>query len=218
MPAQAARIAKALLVAALFLAPPVAHLAMMMNWGMGLAGVLVAVQAVIVSWVASSPVTSRTLRATVCGAIFLLVLWLWRFTDGGPVLASAVPHAMAYTALLAFFLASLAPERESVATMLARRSRGHLSAATERYTRRVTWFWCWFFVGQLAASLLLLVFAPLNVWSLFVNFCNFPLLIVMLSAEYGYRQWRHPAQPPERLIDMVRIYRGMRAALSHEDR
>jgi uncharacterized membrane protein len=217
MPVRAARIAKALLIAALFLAPPVAHLALIMNWGMGLAGVLVALQAVIVSWVASSPVTSRALRAAICGAVFLLVLWLWRFTDGGPVAASAVPHAMANMALLAFFLASLAPGRESVATMLARRSRGHLSAALERYTRRVTWFWCWFFVGQLAASLLLLLFAPLNVWSLFVNFCNFPLLIVMLSAEYVYRQWRHPAQPPERLIDMVRIYRGMRTAPAPED-
>ena len=189
-----------------------------MQWGMGLAGVLVAVQALIVTWVASSPVKSRLLRAASCGAVFLLVLWLWRFTDGGPVVASGVPHAMAYTALLAFFLASLAPGRESIATMLARRSRGYLSPELLRYTRRVTWFWCWFSLGQLAGSLLLLVFAPLNVWSLFVNFCNFPLLMATLGAEYVYRQWRHPAQPPERLIDMVRIYRGMRIEPAHEDR
>lgn len=189
-----------------------------MQWGMGLAGVLVAVQALIVTWVASSPVNSRPLRAATCGAVFLLVLWLWRFTDGGPIVASGVPHAMAYTALLAFFLASLAPGRESIATMLARRSRGYLSPELLRYTRRVTWFWCWFSVGQLAGSLLLLVFAPLNVWSLFVNFCNFPLLVATLCGEYVYRQWRHPAQPPERLIDMVRIYRGMRIEPAHEDR
>lgn len=189
-----------------------------MQWGMGLAGVLVAVQALIVTWVASSPVNSRPLRAATCGAVFLLVLWLWRFTDGGPVVASGVPHAMAYTALLAFFLASLAPGRESIATMLARRSRGYLSPELLRYTRRVTWFWCWFSLGQLASSLLLLVFAPLNVWSLLVNFCNFPLLMATLGAEYVYRQWRHPAQPPERLIDMVRIYRGMRIEPAHEDR
>jgi uncharacterized membrane protein len=218
MPARASRLAKGLLVAALLLAPPVAHLALMMHWGMGIAGVLVAMQAVIVTWVASTPITHRIFRAATCGAVFLLVLFLWRFTNGGPVVASAVPHAMAYTALLAFFLTSLAPGRESVATMLARRSRGHLSAEVLGYTRRVTWLWCWFFVAQLAGSLLLLVFAPLSVWSLLVNFCNFPLLLVMLSAEYGYRQWRHPAQPPERLIDMVRIYRGMRSVPAHEDR
>ena len=212
------RLTTALLAAAVFSAPPVAHLGFILHWGMGLTGALVAVQAVIVTWVASSPVNSSPLRTALCGAIFLLVLWLCRITAGGSEVASAVPHAMAYAALLAFFLASLAPGRESVATMLARRSRGRLSPEVERYARRVTWFWCWFFVAQLLGSLLLLVFGPLDVWSLFVNFCNFPLLIVMLGGEYVYRQWRHPAEPPERLIDMLRIYRGMRITPAHEDR
>jgi uncharacterized membrane protein len=218
MPARASRLATALLVAAVLLAPPIAHLALTMRWGMGLAVVLVAAQAAIVTWIATSPVSSRPLRAAACVAVFLLVLWLWRFTDTGPVVVSAVPHAMAYAALLAFFLASLAPGRESVATRLARRSRGHLPPEIERYSRRVTWFWCWFFVAQLAGSLLLLVFAPLNLWSVFVNFCNFPLLLVALSGEYVYRQWRYPAQPPERLIDMVRLYRRLRIAQAHDDR
>lgn len=218
MLARASRFAKALLVVALIAAPLAAHFAVAMHRGMGLAGVLVAVQAAIVTWVGSSPVGSRPLRAAASGAVFLLVLWLWRFTDAGPIVASAVPHAMAYAALLAFFLASLAPGRESVATMLAHRTRGHLPPETERYTRRVTWFWCWFFVAQIAGSLLLLVFASPNVWSLFVNFCNFPLLLVALSAEYVYRQRRYPAQPPERLIDMVRLYRGMRIVPAHDDR
>ena len=219
MPARASRLAKALVIAVLLLAPPLTHLALIAHWGLGLAGALVAAQAVIVTWVASSPIKYKAPRVAACGLVFVLVLWLWRFADGGPVVAAGVPHAMSYVALLAFFLASLAPGRDSVATMLARRSRGqHLSAELEVYTRRVTWFWCWFSVAQLSVSLLLLLFAPLQLWSLFVNFCNFPLLLVTLGGEYVYRQWRHPAEPPERLIDMVRIYRGMRVSPAHEDR
>jgi len=87
-----------------------------------------------------------------------------------------------------------------------------------RYTRRVTWAWCWFFLAQLVGSFTLLLLAPLSVWSLFVNVCNLPLIGVMLCAEYVYRQWRHAAQPPERLFDMVRIVRQVRTAPVSDDR
>ncbi len=103
-------------------------------------------------------------------------------------------------------------------TILARRSRGYLPPGVVRYTRRVTWAWCWFFVAQLVASLMLLLFAPLYVWSLFINLCNLPLIVAMLCAEYVYRQWRHAARPPERLIDMFRIVRQVRTAPVGEDR
>jgi hypothetical protein len=64
----------------------------------------------------------------------------------------------------------------------------------------------------------LLLFAPLYVWSLFINLCNLPLIGVMVCAEYVYRQWRHAARPPERLIDMLRIVRQVRTAPAGEDR
>jgi uncharacterized membrane protein len=150
--------------------------------------------------------------------VFVGVLLLSRFTGGGPVVAAAVPHAMAYLALLALFAASLQPGREAVITILARRSRGYLPADVVRYTRRVTLAWCGFFGAQLLGSLGLLLLAPLQVWSLFINLCNLPLVGVMLCAEYGYRQWRHAARPPERLSDMFRIVRTIRTAQVGEDR
>jgi uncharacterized membrane protein len=146
------------------------------------------------------------------------VLYVARYCDGGPVVAAAVPHAMAYLALLALFATSLRPGHEAVITILARRSRGRLSAEVVRYTRRVTLAWCGFFLAQLFGSAMLLLFAPLAVWSLFINLCNLPLIGVMLCAEYVYRQWRHAARPPERLIDMFRIVRQVRTASVGEDR
>jgi uncharacterized membrane protein len=214
----ASRLAGALVILVLLLAPPAAHFALAMHRGMMLAGILIAVQAVLVTWIALSSIAGRALRAVACGVSVLGVLGLSRFTDGGPLVATAVPHAMAYLALLVVFAASLQPGREAVITILARKSRGRLPADIVRYTRRVTWAWCWFFVAQLVGSLALLLFAPLYVWSLFINLCNLPLIGVMLCTEYVYRQWRHAARPPERMIDMVRIVRRLRTASAGEDR
>lgn len=218
MAVPASRLAGAPLVLVLLVAPPVAHLALTMHRGMAFAGVLIAIQAIVVTWIASASVARRALRVAGCVMVCLLALALWQFTDGGPVVASAVPHAMAYIALLTLFALSLQPGRDSVVTILARRSRGHLPAEVLRYTRRVTWAWCWFFVAQLAGSLLLLAFAPLGAWSLFVNLFNLPLIFAMLCGEYVYRQWRHAAVPPERLIDMVRLYRRIRTGPIGGDR
>jgi uncharacterized membrane protein len=218
MRALASKLAGALLILALLLAAPAAHLALVMHRGMAMAGVLIAVQAVLVTWIALSSIAGRAVRAAACGVVFAGVVFLARFTDGGPVVAAAVPHAMAYVALLTLFATSLQPGREAVITILARRSRGRLSAEVVRYTRRVTWAWCWFFIAQLICSFTLLVFAPLYVWSLFINLGNLPPIGVMLCAEYVYRQWRHAARPPERLIDMFRIARHVRTAPAGDDR
>jgi hypothetical protein len=208
----ASHLTGALLIMALVLAPPAAHIALATHRGMVLAGTLIALQAALLGWVALAPLLGRLARAGICGAVFLGVLGLSRFASGGPVAAAAVPHAMTYLALLVLFGTSLQPGREAVVTTLARRSRGHLPASVVRYTRRVTWAWCGFFLAQLLGSFLLLLFAPLRVWSLVIGLGNLPLIAVMLCAEYIYRQWRHAARPPERLIDMVRIARNLGTA------
>jgi uncharacterized membrane protein len=211
-------VAGAVLILVLLAAPPLAHLSLIMHDGMAFAGGLIAVQAVAVTWILSASIAGRVARVLACGLVFLLALGLWRFSDGGPVVASAVPHAMVYIGLLVLFATSLEPGRDSIVTILARRSRGPLPPDILRYTRRVTWVWCGFFVAQLAGSALLLAFAPLPVWSTFVNLCNLPLVVALLGLEFAYRQWRHVADPPERLIDMVRIYRRIPTAPIREER
>ncbi len=200
-----------LLVLVLLAMPPAAHVSLM-HRANAIAGILIAMQAVLVTWLASVAITHRTVRAGACGVVLLSVLCLAWFTDGGPVAASEVPFAMAYLALLAFFADSLRAGHEPIVTTLARKSRGLLSAEVVQYTRRVTWAWCAFFVMQLIASLLLLLFASPQVWSSFVNLCNLPLIGAMFCAEYAYRQWRHAGRSPERLMDTVRRFRQIRTA------
>jgi uncharacterized membrane protein len=218
MHALASRLAAAPVILVLLLAPPAAHFALVMHRGTTLAGILVGAQAVLVGWIALSRICRPAQRAAICGVIFVSVLGVARFADGGPLAAAAVPHATAYLALLALFATSLQPGREPVITILARQSRGRLPAEIEQYTRHVTWAWSWFFLAQLAGSFMLMLFAPLTVWSLFVNLCNLPLVGVMLCTEYAYRQWRHAARPPERLADMARIIRQLWTAPASGER
>jgi uncharacterized membrane protein len=218
MPALASRLAAALVVLILLVAPLAAHAALVMQRGAPIAAALIAVQAALITWIGSSALAQRALRISAAAAVFLLVLALYRFADNGALVTIAVPHAMAYLTLLVAFAVSLQPGREAVVTLLARKTRGKLSDRILRYTRRVTWAWCWFFVAQLTGSLLLLLFAPRSVLSLFVNLCNLPLVGAMLCTEYIYRQWRHPARPPERLTDMFRNFRPLRVVPLSDDR
>lgn len=218
MPALASRLAAALVVLILLVAPLAAHAALVMHRGAAIAATLIAVQAALIAWIGSSVLGQRALRIAAGAAVFLLVLVLYRFADNGALVTIAVPHAMVYLTLLVVFAVSLQPGREAVVTLLACKTRGPLSDKTLRYTRRVTWAWCWFFVAQLTGSLLLLLFAPRSVLSLFVNLCNLPLVGAMLCTEYIYRQWRHPAHPPERLADMFRSFRPLRTVPLSGDR
>jgi uncharacterized membrane protein len=218
MPPRAIQLAGALLVLVLLGMPLAAHIALVTNRAVALAGILITVQAVLVTWIVSSAITQRIVRVGACVAVLLSVCVLTRFTDHGTYFASAVPHAMAYLALLAIFAASLGAGREAVVTTFARRSRGALSPEIVRYTRRVTWAWCWFFLAQLLASLLLLLFASPEVWSAFINLCNLPLIAVMFCAEYLYRRWQHAGRTPERLLDMLRVVRQIRPVPTAEDR
>ena len=200
----------------LLAAPPAVHLALVMHRGTALAGILVAAQATGVVWIMSPEAAPRWLRIAVSGTICLGLWLLLHSTDGGPAIAAGLPHAIIYTALLALFVRSLRPPREAVVTTLAHAVRGHLTLEIVRCTRRVTCIWCGFFAAQLLASLSLLLLAPVQVWSLFINLCNLPMIGVLLCAEFAYRRWRHASQPPERLRDMVRVLRGLRPSLVSE--
>jgi uncharacterized membrane protein len=65
---------------------------------------------------------------------------------------------------------------------------GPLGPAELRYTRQVTAAWTWFFIANMAVTVLLYAFAPLNLWSLFVNFCALPLIGLMFAVEYAIRR------------------------------
>lgn len=105
----------------------------------------------------------------------------------GFVTASAVTHWAIYTTLLLTFALTLRPGREPLITAMARRMHRPFTDELARYTRRVTIAWSVFFAAQLATSIALFCFAPLVVWSFFVNILDLPLVAAMFAAEYAVR-------------------------------
>jgi uncharacterized membrane protein len=124
----------------------------------------------------------------------------------GFVTASAVTHWGIYSSLLLTFGLTLRPKREPLITAMARHMQGELPDEMLRYTRKVTIAWCCFFATQLTLSVTLFCFAPLVVWSAFVNIFDIPLVITMFAAEYWCRlRCLHnpPRQSLPEIISMV---------------
>jgi uncharacterized membrane protein len=90
--------------------------------------------------------------------------------------------------MAATFGLSLLSGRRPLCTQLADKVHGPLGAAETRYTRQVTAAWAVFFLANAAATALLYEFAPLRIWSMFVNFASLPLIGLMFAAEYAVRR------------------------------
>ena len=139
-------------------------------------------------------------------AIGLIVYLLEHQDRLGLAATSGISHAAAYLFLLWYFGRTLARGREPAITRFARRVHGALPPAMELFTRRLTIAWCIFFSAQLIAAALLLAFAPLGAWSLFINLLNLPLLAVMFVGQMVYRAIRHPDFPRASLLQAVQAF------------
>lgn len=124
----------------------------------------------------------------------------------GLLAVNGLSHATLNTFLLWFFGRTLLDNREPLISQIARHINGDLEPEILIYTRQVTFAWSAFFMLQIVMSLLLYVFAPLSVWSLFVNVLNLPLLITMFVAEHAYRTLRFPNHPRTSILKAIEIY------------
>lgn len=89
---------------------------------------------------------------------------------------------------------------------------GKASALTPefvRYLRALTRAWMIFFVAMAAMSLVLMLYAPFEWWSLFVNVLMWPLIGIMFAAEWvvrrvGYREL--PTHGPLHIASQIFAY------------
>ncbi len=118
------------------------------------------------------------------------------------VTISALTHWAIYGTLFLTFALTLRPGREPLISAMARRLHGPITPPLARYTRRVTMAWTGFFLAQLTTSVALFVFAPLVIWSFFVNILDIPLVAAMFAAEYAVRL-RCLADPPRHSLAQI---------------
>lgn len=62
-----------------------------------------------------------------------------------------------------------------------------------RYGRQLTFLWSGFFAASALTAIALAMFAPLALWSLWVNILNFVLIALIYTAQYAYLYWRYRA-------------------------
>jgi uncharacterized membrane protein len=161
--------------------------------------------ALLAGWVVARS-ANKLVWLTALLAIGLYVYLLEYQERLGLAATSGISHSAAYLFMLWYFGRTLARGREPAITQFARRVHGALPPAMELFTRRLTIVWCVFFAVQLIASALLLAFAPLGTWSLFINVLNLPLLVVMFVGQMVYRSIRHPGFPRASILQAFHAF------------
>lgn len=144
--------------------------------------------------------------AIAAGAAALVLHHYWPLLTRNFTILYLFQQGGFYAILALSFALSLRKNRVPLCTQLADKIHGPLTALERRYTRRVTAAWAIFLSAQVAATLLLFAFAPLRIWSLFVNFCSLPLLLLMFAGEMAVRQRVLPATHQSGLIETLRVY------------
>jgi uncharacterized membrane protein len=192
-------------IALIVIAPLAIHAAIATSTWTQLVVVVPVAQLLILGAIAvfRDPARIRWLGPLAVVAAFAIV---WAERSGITLTAMpGLPHAMAYSALLVGFGYTLLPGHEAILTRAVTAVRGPLPAEMIVHTRRVTLAWCCFFAAQLLGSLLLYLFAPLEVWSLFINVLNLPLVVLMFVVEGLYRFFRFRDFPRDKLSDIIRV-------------
>ena len=207
MHSYAARTIRGVAIAAILISPALVHAALLISRWTPLAVCLITVQIFIVCALILWRSNNRYKWLLAIAIPGLVAFALSRATPQQSLIAmSGIPHAAVYLGLSVYFGQSLAGPQDAVITVLARRVRGNLPAYVLAYTRQVTWAWCIFFAGQVLTSLILLLCAPVAIWSLFVNLLNYPLVALMFVAEYAFRTWHLRDQPRDKISHIWQMF------------
>jgi uncharacterized membrane protein len=122
------------------------------------------------------------------GLLFLLALYLGLdvIIEQGPPLFY-LPPILINLMLAILFGRTLRPGQTPLITQYSILIRGKLEPQVVSYTRRVTQLWTLFFIFMATQSLLLALFAPVEIWSLFVNLLNYIFTIMLFVGEFLFR-------------------------------
>ncbi len=108
--------------------------------------------------------------------------------SGSAELFLRLPPVIIFAALAWLFGRSLQPGRTPLAALVGERIRGELPAPVAQYGRRLTQIWTLLFLALSIECALLGLFAPPFWWSLFTNFINFALMVLLFVGEYPVRR------------------------------
>jgi uncharacterized membrane protein len=153
----------------------------------------------ILAWRWFSPLAALLMAAVSCALLYRF----WPAVERNFEWADLVQQCGVYALIAASFARSMFAGRVPVCTQLAQAMHGTLTPAEILYTRRATVAWAAFYVLVAVAILVLFFAEPLRVWSLFVNFGVFGLMIVMGVADHALRRRMLPRHPAGGIISII---------------
>lgn len=153
----------------------------------------------LLAWRWTRPLTA--LLAAVCACA--LLYRYWPAVERNYERADLVQQCGVYTLVAASFARSLFAGRIPVCTQLTSAMHGPLTAVEILYTRRATLAWTVFYALTAAAILVLFLAAPIRVWSLFVNFGVFGLMLAMGLADHFLRRRVLPRHPGGGILSIM---------------
>jgi len=160
----------------------------------------VLVIAVILAWRWTNPGTAL-LIAAVLGAF---VYRYWAVIEENYEWGDLAQQCGAYGLVALSFARSLFGGRIPLCTQLASTMHGELSPLEISYTRRATVVWMVFYALLTTAILALFFVASQRVWSLFVNFATFGLIIAMGIADHAIRLRVLPQHPGGGILGIIK--------------
>ena len=109
---------------------------------------------------------------------------------------AALPSVALNLMLASVFGATLREGETPLIVGIAELDQGALEPRFTRYLRALTQAWAIFFLAMACLSLLLMLHAPFEWWSLFVNVLTWPLIGMMFIAEWVVRRVGFKELPP----------------------
>lgn len=192
---------KGFLIAIVLLAyPALIHLSLALDRPVVIAGMWL-----VISIVGTGIAIRRasTLALLFFGVILIAAIGLW--TQGRELDLMYLPPVLMNATLLMIFARTLLPGEIPLVSRVASLWRGTLDDEVARYTRWVTIAWVIFFAAMVLESILLAIFAPLHIWSLFTNLLNYLLVLIFFLVEYQLRFYFLPDHEHLDIGDFCRL-------------
>jgi len=148
---------------------------------------------------------TRLLTALLSAAALCALLYrYWPAIERNYEWADLVQQCGVYGLVAVSFALSLLAGRVLLCTQLAEKMYGALTPAEIAYTRSATAAWALFYALLTLAILVLFFAASLKVWSLFVNFATFGLMLLMGIADHAIRRRALPRHPRSGILALMK--------------
>lgn len=148
---------------------------------------------------------TRPLTALLAAALCVGVLWsCWPAIEQNYEWADLAQQCGVYGLIALGFARSLFGGRVPLCTQLAIKLHGALTPIEIAYNRGATLAWAVFYGALTAAVLVLFFFAPMRVWSLFVNFGVLALIVLAGILDHAMRRRVLPRHPSGRILSIIR--------------